>query len=128
MRMKIPALLALALSGLLALTACGSSKGSAGSAKASARAIASSKAAVAAKAEWDPVVHACAAHRHWVLRPIVSSRLTITCAGKSLTPAQRKAAEQCASAAIITNGFGHGKLGKDENSIAICLARQKPRP
>lgn len=109
-----------------ALVGCGKTHGNTAQAKASISALAKNPKVVAAENEWRPVVQQCATGRHWLTHPIGSTKATVDCAGKDLTPAQRKAAEKCAETAAIHNGVGHGKLAEDENSGIACLATVAP--
>lgn len=113
----------------LALAGCG---GHSTAARSSASALASNPAAQhaaqQAEAAWKPAVDLCSQHQHWITHPLQSAKSTVTCTGKDLTPAQRKAAENCAATALIRDGAGHGQLAADEAAIAVCLAAQKPKP
>jgi hypothetical protein len=127
MNARIPLVLASAALSLVAVAGCkSSSSGDASSAKAAASSLAANPNVVKAEAQWKPIVMKCAESQHWLTHPVVSAKGTVTCAGKDLTPAQRTAAESCASNAAIKNGIGKGILDKDEASIALCLANVSP--
>jgi hypothetical protein len=128
MNARIP--IALAGVALASLAAAGCNSGGSSQSEASAKAAASSLAAnpnvVKAEAEWKPIVTKCAETQHFLTHPVASLKATVACAGKDLTPAQRKAAETCATNAAIKNGLGKGTLAKDEASGALCLANVSP--
>lgn len=105
----------------LALAGCGSH----GSGSPAARAAASSLAASPAVAKWKPVVAKCAGRQHWIAHPASAGKATIDCAGKDLTPAQRKKAGSCLEKAVLRNGL-HDALARDEESGAECLAAVSP--